>query len=240
MATCAQCGSEVREGAWTCGKCGAPVAGAGMAAAPGTGAGMAAAPGTGGYGGGPGMPAGSSGSSSDWLPEYQQQAADSSAAQARSQSSGLLRTIVFIAVVAIVAIVLVWFFVLRGPKTTGEEFLGTWTATTQKGIATAVIARKDDAFSIVLSGAQPDQKITVPAHLDGTDLVVTMDDFSQIAGEANADRFKEALRALAGDFRMVFSSVDATSLSLRLVGTAANGLDFDQTIPMTKDAATTT
>jgi hypothetical protein len=204
---------------------------------------MAAAPGASAYAGGEaGAPAGSSGPSSEWLPEYQPQpagAAGAAGAPARSSSSGLLRLIVIIAVVAVVAIVLVWFFLLRGPKTTGEEFLGTWTATTQKGIATAVIARKDDAFSIVLGGEEEDQQVTVPAHLDGTDLVVTLDDFSQIAGEANADRFKDALKALAGDFRLVFSSVDATHLSLRIVGTAANGQDFDETIPMTKGAATT-
>ncbi len=71
--------------------------------------------------------------------------------------------------------------------------------------------------------------------MDGTELVITMDDFSQIAGEANAERFKTTLKALAGDFKLVISSVDATHLDLRIVGTSASGQDFDQAIPMVKD-----
>ena len=60
-----------------------------------------------------------------------------------------------------------------------------------KGIATAVITKKEDAFSVTLVGNQATQKVTVPAHLDGKDLVITLDDFSQIAGEANAEQFKD-------------------------------------------------
>ena len=201
-------------------------------------------PGTGGdyhaaYGGGASGAPATSGAPLTWGGGYQAPpaaAAPASAAllrpaQARSSSS---------AVVAVLAIVLVWFFVLRGPATTGDEFLGTWTATTQKGIATAVITQKDDAFSVTISGEQATQKVTVPAHLDGTELVITMDDFSQIAGEANAEQFKATLKALAGDFKIVFSSVDATHLDLRIVGTSPSGQDFDETIPLVKDATGTT
>ena len=162
------------------------------------------------------------------------------AAPAVVGSSGALKLAVVIAVIAVLAIVAVWFFVLRGPATTGEEFVGTWTATTQKGIATVGISKADHAFPVMLTGNTASQKVTVPAHLDGADLVITMDDFSQIAGEADADRFKEALKALAGDFRIIIGSVDATHLSLRIVGTAANGQDFDETIPLTKSTAGTT
>jgi hypothetical protein len=98
----------------------------------------------------------------------------------------------------------------------------------------------DDAFSVTISGSKEAEKVTVPAHLDGAELVITMDDFSQIAGEANAERFRDALEALAGDFRMVFTSVDATHLELRIVGTSASGQDFDQTIPLVKEPAGTT
>ncbi len=142
-------------------------------------------------------------------------------------------------ILAILAIVLVWFFVLRGSATTGEEFLGAWTAATQQGIATIDVAQTDDAFSVTITGNDESQKITVPAHLDGTDLVITMDDFSQIAGEGNAEAFKATLEALAGDFKMVFSSVDATHLDLRIVGEATSGEAFDQTVPLTKDATVT-
>jgi hypothetical protein len=143
------------------------------------------------------------------------------------------------AIVALIAILAVWFFVLRGPRTTGDEFLGTWTATSQTGIATAVVSRGGDAFSVTLSGSEQGERITVPAGLDGADLVITMDDLSKIAGEEDAERFKTALEALAGDLRIVFTSVDATHLDLRIFGTAASGEDFDQTIPLVKEASST-
>ena len=37
MAECPSCSAPLKDGDWTCGACGAPVAGAGMAAAPGAG-----------------------------------------------------------------------------------------------------------------------------------------------------------------------------------------------------------
>jgi hypothetical protein len=216
MADCPNCGAALKDGDWTCGACGAPVAGAGMAAAAGAGQG-------------------------EWLPEYQPQpAGTAAAAAAQAESSGLLKLVFTVAVVAILAIVLVWFFVLRGPTTSGEEFLGSWTAATEQGIATIVVAQKDDAFAVTISGNEQGQEVTVPAHLDGTDLVITMDDFSQMAGEANAEAFKATLKALAGDFEMIFTSSDATHLDLRIEGSAASGQDFDETIPLTKDATGTT
>jgi hypothetical protein len=219
MAKCPNCDAPLKDGDWTCGSCGAPVAGAG-------------APAAGGYG----APT----SQQDYLPEYRTQPTTAAAAATTQGSSGTLRLVLIFAAIAIVAVVAVWFFALRGPSTTGEEFVGSWTATTQTGIATSVIARQDDAFTVTLAGAQQGQSVTVPAHLDGMDLVITVDDFSQMAGEANADRLKDALKALAGDFRMVFVSVDANDLSLRIVGTSPSGEDYDQTFPMTKSAAAAT
>ena len=238
MAECPSCRGPLKDGDWTCGTCGAPVAGAGMAAAPGAGqyAGESTAytaAGTPAYGASPAY-----GGPGEWGPEHQPQPA--AAAPAATGSSGLLRLVLIVGVIAILAIVLVWFFVLRGPATSGEEFLGTWTATTQQGIATVAITQPDDAFSVTITGSDQSQTITVPAHLDGTDLVITVDDFSQMAGEGNADAFKATLEALAGDFKMVFSSVDATHLGLRIVGTAPSGQDYDQTISLTRDAAGTT
>ena len=232
MAECPNCNAPLTEGAWTCGKCGAPVAGAGMAAAPGAGDYHAA------YGGASGAPPDAYGAHPAWGGDYQ--APPAAATPASAGSSGLLKLVLIIAVVAVVAVVAVWFFALRGPATTGEEFLGTWTATTQKGIATAAIAKRDDAFTLTLSGSQATQKVTVPAHLDGTELVVTMDDFSRIAGEANAEQFKATLKALAGDFKLIISSVDATHLDLQIVGTSPSGQAFDETIPLAKDTTGTT
>jgi hypothetical protein len=228
MGECPSCNAPLRDGAWTCGKCGAPVAGAGMATAPDAGD----------YGDSPGAPVDAYGTPPAWSRDYQ--AAPPADAPTSAGSSGLLKLVLVVAVVAVIAVVLVWFFVLRGPATTGEEFLGTWTATTQKGIATAVIAQKHDAFTVTLSGNRASQKVTIPAHLDGAELVITMDDFSQIAGEANAEQFKATLKALAGDFKLVFRSADATHLDLSIVGKSPSGQAIDETIPLVKDAAGTT
>jgi hypothetical protein len=206
MARWPSCDAPLKDGDWTCGACGAPAAAAGVAAAP--------------------RP------QEDYLPEYRAQPA--AAGPAKSGSSGALRLVLIAAAIAIVAVVAVWFFALRGPTTTGDEFVGTWTLSTQSGIATTTIAKTGDVFAVTLSGSQQGQKVAVPAHLDGLDLVITLEDFSKLAGEADADRLKDALKALAGDFRMVFSSVDAGDLSLRIVGTSPSGQDYDQTYPLAK------
>jgi hypothetical protein len=159
---------------------------------------------------------------------------------ASAGASGLLKLVLVGGAVAIVAVILVWFFVLRGPSTTGEEFLGSWTASTQQGIATVVVAQEGETFSVTMSGNDENQKVTVPAHLDGTELVITMDDFSQMAGAGNAEAFKAMLKALAGDFTMRFSSVDATHVGLRIVGESPSGQDFDETISLSRDPAGTT
>ncbi len=238
MPECPSCNAPLKDGDWTCGQCGAPVAGAGMPAAPGVGqyapeTTAYTAAGAPAYGAPPAY-----GGPGEWGPEHQPRPATAAAAPAVA-SSGLLKLVLAVSIIAILAIVLVWFFVLRGSAATGEEFLGAWTAATQQGIATIDVAQTDDAFSVTITGNDESQKITVPAHLDGTDLVITMDDFSQIAGEGNAEAFKATLQALAGDFKMVFSSVDATHLDLHIVGEATSGEAFDQTVPLTKDATVT-
>ena len=220
MTKCPSCGVEIKDGDWTCGGCGAPVAGAGMTPADGQ------------YGGG--APAEQYGGAFTASGQYGGAAAPAAA------PSGLLKTVLVFAVVAVVAVVLVWFFLLRGPATTGEEFVGTWTATTEQGIATVGVEKQADAFTVTLTGNEPSQKVAVPAHLDGEELLITVDDFSQMAGAANAEAFKAALTALAGDFKLVFSSVDATHLDLRIVGATADGQDFDETIQLTKDATAAT
>ncbi len=228
MAECPNCHAPLKDGDWTCGKCGAPVAGAGMANAPDAGDYHAA------------YSSGGAGAPADTYSASTAGRGDGATPPASAASSGLLKTVLIIAVVAILAIVAVWFFVLRGPATSGDEFLGTWTATAQQGIGTAVITKKDEAFTVVISGGQATQKVTVPAHLDGTELVITMDDFSHIAGESNAEQFKAALKALAGDFKLVFNSVDATHLAMRIVGKSPSGQDIDETIPLVKDTTGTT
>ncbi len=224
MAACPSCNAPLKDGDWTCGSCGAPAAGAAVPAATGDGAGY-------------GAPA-AYGRPGEWGPEYQPRPA-SAPAPASAGASGLLKMVVVVGAVAIVAVILVWFFVLRGPATSGEEFLGNWTASTQQGIATVVVAQREEAFSVTMSGNDQEQTVTVPAHVDGKELIITMDDFSQMAGAGNAEAFKATLKALAGDFTMRFSSVDATRLDLRIVGESPTGQDFDETIPLSRETAGT-
>jgi hypothetical protein len=224
MTKCPSCNAPIKDGDWTCGGCGTPVAGAGVAPAAGQ------------YGGGP--PAGTE-QYGGYTPAPHQYG-EAPAATAAAPASGLLKTVIVVGVIAVVAVIILWFFALRGPATTGEEFVGAWTATTEQGIATVGIEQKEDAFSVSLTGGDAGQEVTVPAHLDGKDLVITMDDFSQLAGEENADAFKATLAALAGDFKLVFGSVDATHLDLRIAGETADGQDFDETIPLTKDVTAAT
>ena len=213
---CPSCGGPIKSGDWTCGRCGAPVAGAA---------------------GGP--PAGGTQSSdygaqsdpSPYLPEYQPQPAAAVAA-APATSSGTLRLVIIIAVVALIAVFAVWFFVVRGPSTNGDEFLGTWTGA--GSITSVVVARPDDEFKVTLAGGQASQKVTVPAHIDGDELVITVDDFATLAGEANADAFKDTLKALAGDFRLIFRSIDPTHVELRVEGTNSSGQSGDTTITLVK------
>ena len=77
----------------------------------------------------------------------------------------------------------------------------------------------------------------MPAHLDGKDLVITLDDFSQMAGEANADRFKARWRRSPATSAWSSPVSTPTGCRLRIVGTSPSGEDYDQTFPMTKDRA---
>ena len=139
MAECPSCNAPLKDGDWTCGACGAPVAGAGMArgsrrrrlrrdATAYTARGRAGLRSAAGLRRPGRVGAGASAA-----------ARGRGRAPARAGSSGLLKLVLVVGVVAVLAIILVWFFVLRGPTTTGEEFLGAWTATTQQGIATITV-----------------------------------------------------------------------------------------------------
>lgn len=218
MATCASCGNEIHDDDWTCGQCGAPVIEATAAGGAGT---------------------SSSGYASSYESEpaaYGSPAAYGAPAPplAKGGLSRTTRTIIIVAAVAIVAIIAVWFFVVRGAAaTSGDEFLGTWNAT-GSGIGSVVVARPGVDFEVTLTGEQPEEKVTVPAHIDGAELVITVDDFATMAGEANADRFKDTLKALAGDFRIVFASVDPLRLQMRIEGTDNAGEAAKNTTTLTK------
>jgi hypothetical protein len=89
-------------------------------------------------------------------------------------------------------------------------------------IGSATVSRSGDAFSVLLAATQSGQTATVPAHLDGKELVITPGDFSS-SGDANAKRLGLALRLYAGDFRIALASVDPTHVLLKLTGTSPAG-----------------
>ena len=222
MTTCASCGKEIREGDWTCGSCGAPVGGAGGEA-----------------GLGP-SPAGS-------VPGYEPQPADyvgpaayGAPATTPVASSGLSRTllaVIVLALVAVVAILAVGFFVLRGGS---SPFDGTWNASSSS-MGVLVISGSGDDSKVKISGADANgeqKSYTVPAHMDGADLVITVDDFVEASGnEAQASQAKAMFESLIKDFRLVFSLQDSTHLKFTVEGTLANGQSANprtQSIVLTK------
>ena len=203
MATCPSCGKEIKEGDWVCGRCGAPVAGA-------TEGGPAPQGAPDPYGYAPGF--------------EPQPAASGTAAAAEGQGmSRTLLTVLVLAGVAVVAVVAVWFFVLRGNS---SPFDGTWNA---NGSTTGAITISGSGNDFKLRFASTDasgakKSAVVPAHMDGADLVVTVDDFVKASGDQErAAQLKAAFETLIKDFRLVFTLQDATHLKFTVEGTLANG-----------------
>ena len=137
MATCASCGKEMRDDDWTCGHCGAPVkeagatggAGASPRHAPTTHSGVRVAArlrGAGGLRRAGGAPGGEGGLSRSTL------------------------TIVIVAALAVVAIIAVWFFFVRGARRS-SPFLGTWNEP-DGGIDTVEIKLKGGDFKVTMTG----------------------------------------------------------------------------------------
>jgi hypothetical protein len=127
----------------------------------------------------------------------------------------------------VVAAALIWFFVLRGPTTSGDEFLGTWRSASMSSIGSATVTRGGDAFDVLLTSGQTDQQARVQAHLDGDRLVMTPGDFSA-SGDPNATKLEWALKLLAGDFRIELSSADPSRLLLHLTGDSPAGQHVDE------------
>ncbi len=180
-----------------------------------------------------GASAGAGGSPSGYAPSYESPPAAYGApvaygapAAAPVAKGGLSRTtvtVLVLAVVAVIAILAVWFFVLRGGS---SPFDGTWNASTAS-VGTIVISGSGDGFKVKMTGtdASGEKKSSVvPAHLDGADLVITVDDFVKASGDAaQAAQLKAIFEAIIKDFRLVFTLQDSTHLKFAVEGTLANG-----------------
>lgn len=202
MTTCPSCGKEIKPGDWICGHCGAPVAGV-------TEGGPATHGAPDPYGYAPGF-------------EPQPAAAGAAAAGEKGMSRTLLTALV-LAGVAVLAVVAVWFFFLRGGS---SPFDGSWSAG-GSNVGTISISGSGDDFKLKITGkdASGETKSTVvPAHMEGADLVVTVDDFIKASGDKQeAAQLKAAFETLIKDFRLVFSLQDATHMKFAVEGTLANG-----------------
>lgn len=210
MATCASCGKEIRDDDWTCGHCGAPVTGAGAAA-------------------------GSGASPSGYAPSYEPQPAAYAAAAAYGAPAappvakgGLSRTtltVIVVAAVAVVAIIAMWFFVVRGSGG-ASPFLGAWKEPGQ-GTGAVVIKKHSGDFKVTMSGkdaAGTQKTYTIPAHLDGSSLAITVDDFIKATGnEEQAAQARAVFESIIKDFRLVFTLQDPTHLEMKVEGTPVGG-----------------
>jgi hypothetical protein len=208
MATCPSCGKDIRDDDWTCGACGAPVPGAG------TGAGAGASP---------------SGYATSYAPPAAYTApAVYGAPAAPTAKRGLSRstvTIIFVAALAVVAIIAVWFLFVRGTGGT-SPFLGTWNEP-NGGMATITIKLKSGDFKVTMTGndsSGTQKTYTIPARLAGSNLEITIDDFVAATGnEEQAAQAKAAFETLIKDFRLVFTLKDPTHLEMKVEGTPVAG-----------------
>ncbi|HTX70217.1 MAG TPA: zinc ribbon domain-containing protein [Thermoleophilia bacterium] len=157
------------------------------------------------------------------LPVGRSAAAAAVAARLTADRSRRRRQVVLtIVLVAVIAAAAVWFFVLRGPTSNGDEFHGTWRSQSMQSIGSATITRAGDAFDVLLVSGQTGQQARVQAHLDGDRLVMTPGDFSA-SGDPEAKQLELLLKLEAGDFRIELSSADPAHLVLRLTGTSPTG-----------------
>jgi hypothetical protein len=192
MAVCEQCGKEIRDDAWVCGLCGAPVAyGGGGSDSSSQYEYAAANTGSGDY------------SSSQYVPGAPVLAASPKARSGRSAQ------MVWIAgiggLVAVLAVVAVWFFVLRGPVT-GTSIAGTWRTPTDDKTELIITAK---AGGYELSIANKDGKQIGPFSTQMVSGSLTTSFEAASGSDANqqaaAALFKQIMGSIYQGFTMAFS-----------------------------------
>ena len=209
MATCGECGKEIRDDAWVCGLCGAPVTN-GMTQPESDGHYEYAQAGAGDY------------ASSQYVPGAAVVAGSPKRGAGRSPQ--LVWVVGLGGLVAVLAIVLVWFFVLRGPAA-GVGFAGAWRTTTADATE-VIIPTQGNGYE--LSIANKDGKSIGPfvtQMVDGnltTSLEATAG--SDVKQQEAAALFKQIMGSIYQDFTMVFShraADDTLLLTLQGLPTAA-------------------
>ena len=200
MATCPNCGTDARDGAWTCGTCGSPL----------------------------GPPAATD--------TYQEPVYDKAYYDApttygtaaptiqplragRTSSGSKLPWLVVLAVVAIAAVVGVWFFVLQPAP--GAQCIGTWRgsqSTAAGNLASTVTIARSGALYLVTETAGKKNIGPFSATLKNGHLESTYDYVGHDATQAAAVAAAKNMEALAyKDFKVVFT-VEQGTLAIAVQG----------------------
>ena len=245
MATCASCGKEIGGDVWTCGSCGAPVAQTTETAGateespygaegynPYAAAAAASSPyGAANYGGQ--EPAGGQyGNAPEGMTPYGTPMPQAAPASSGGLSQAMKLALVF-AGVAIVAIVAVWFFVLRGSGG-GDQFVGTWTAV-KNGEGGLVIERGDDGLQVSMIGADKERVGPLKTDLDGDELGIKLE---AVGGsdedQAAVDIVRKLFEATIEDFKLVLRYRSADSRLLLTVSGKSRAGGEQTTMPVTE------
>ncbi len=250
MAICASCGKEIRDGVWTCGFCGAPVAQSPADDAQGGDespygsegynpyaekAAQAAAYGAANYGGvEPGAQYGSGqyGSGPEGMTPYGTPVPTGKPVKSGSLSQ-TVKLVLALAVVAIVAIVAVWFFVLRDSGD-GDQFVGTWTAM-RSGEGTLVIERGGGGLQVTMVGTDKQRVGPLKTELDGEELEMKLE---AVGGDetdkAAVDMVRALYEATIEDFKMTLRLRDADGHLLMSVSGKSKASGDQATVPVSE------
>ena len=223
MATCATCGHDNPDGSWSCASCGQPMSS-----------------GTGGGGGG--YEASEPVRDHDYYqaPTIYGTSAPTIPPLASSRKSGdgpsLLKVVLVGGLLAVLAIVAVWFFFLRGDS--GAAFVGSWTAA-DDSLGTVRIEQSGGDMHIFFVDAKGGKTVgpykgEVKGDKLKTKLEYAGDDSAQ---KAASQAFRDLMGAVVDDFGLVFS-VSGNSLMMSIEGDLKNKLnpnaDWDKPVELKK------
>jgi hypothetical protein len=210
MTTCSECGRDVNDGAWVCGMCGAPVTDRGPA------------PDTINYYENPGSTYGSDEyTSSQYVPGAPVVAASPRPAR---RSPQIVWMIGLGGLIAVLAIVLVWFFVLRGPAS-GTGFAGTWRGTGNDA-AQVIIEATNGGYELSMTNDKGENVGPFITQMVDGNLTTSLD---VTAGSSDKQKaagalFKQIMGSVYPDFVMVLkyrSTDDVLLVSLQGIAAAA-------------------
>lgn len=209
MAICPNCGGDNRDGVWTCASCGQPM-GAGDAGA--AGGGYEEPPHDHDYYNAPTA----YGTSAPHIPPLGRQ-------KKPGEGSPLVKIVIVGGVLAVAAIFLAWFFLLRGGG--GDAFLGKWRPVEGNKNETIEIKRSGGDIAITFVGADGEGIGPFKAKVSGDKLETTL----EYAGDdpkmkAQAQLFRTFASAMVEDFKMVFQT-KGDGLTVRVEGKAREGAE---------------